>query len=147
MAEEKTTSSLEQEVARQIAEGMLPATVERRLLREGHPEAEVKRLVEAERQQIEDRRAKSQAQAMVNTVKGFGLMLVALGTFLPWSVVSQPDLGLGTGVGPNLRVRAHGQDALALDGDRLGTGQPLVHGDDVGVVEDQARRSGRPLLL
>lgn len=97
MSEQKPASSLEQEVARQIAEGVLPSTVERRLLREGHPEAEVKRLVEAERQRIEDRRAKAQAQAMVNTAKGFALLLVVLGTFLPWSIVTQPDLGLGTG--------------------------------------------------
>jgi len=97
MSEQKTASSLEQEVARQIAEGTLPSTVERRLLRQGHPEAEVKRLVEAERQRIEDRRAKAQAQAMVNTAKGFALLLVVLGTFLPWSIVTQPDLGLGAG--------------------------------------------------
>jgi hypothetical protein len=88
MSESESTISLEEEVKRQIAEGLFPSTVERRLLREGHPEEEVKRLVDAERQRIEEIRGKARSQAAINNAKVLGLVLVGVGLLLPWSVVT-----------------------------------------------------------
>jgi hypothetical protein len=95
-AEALNPSELEQEVARQIAEGMLPSTVERRLVREGHPEETVKRLVEAERQRLDELRRKARSQAAINNARIFALVAIVAGLFLPWSVVSQLDLSTGS---------------------------------------------------
>lgn len=91
MSKSADSSRLEAEVKRQIAEGLLPSTVERRLLREGHPEADVKRLVDAERQRIEEERRKARSQTALNNAKIVGLVLVALGLLLPWTVVMSLD--------------------------------------------------------
>lgn len=92
---DKTPTQLEHEVTRQIGEGLLPATVEKRLVREGYPEDEVKRLVDAERQRIEDRRRKARSQAAITNARIAGLILMLAGLFLPWSNISQLDFTTG----------------------------------------------------
>lgn len=95
MTEEPQAAGLAENVAREFAEGRLPATVERRLIREGYPEDEVKRLVEVERQRIEVERKMARSQAALTNAKIVSLVLVVVGIFLPWSIVEQIDLGLG----------------------------------------------------
>ena len=110
--ETTSSSELKQEIERQISEGLLPSTVERRLLREGYPEEEVKRLVQAERERVEEKRAKAQAQAMINTAKSFGLLLVVAGILLPWSSSAQADL-FGTGGFPPIVLTGFSAQYLA----------------------------------
>lgn len=93
--ESGSLSKLEQEIKRQIGEGALLSTIERRLLREGHPEDEVKRLLAAERERTESKRSIARAQSGINTAKIIGLALVIVGIMLPWSIVAQGDFGLG----------------------------------------------------
>lgn len=96
MSKAKISSRLREDFEEQLAEGVLLSTVERRLIRAGHPEKAVQQLVEAERAEAKEKDKREGTRQALGTGRMLGLALVVAGIFLPWSSVAQGDFGFGT---------------------------------------------------